>query len=138
MNEKISDEKLNMIKDNRSASVMIDGEWVSIGQIVTALLAERAERAKNPGVWDGAPDDAEKANVMFYKTYPICGGSSIVSTGSLQFYTRELPKSRAREIADLVAEKIRQELSCMLTQNELRRVQAISESSILEYAASTK
>ena len=58
------------------------------------LLAERAEREKNPGVWDGVPDDADTAYVAF--------GNS--ERGSPLFvdkrHTRILPKTKAREIAE--------------------------------------
>ncbi len=52
-----------------------------------------AERAKNPGVWDGAPDDATKCRVEFYspKYAKYTKGNE---------YTRELQKTRAREIAE--------------------------------------
>jgi len=54
----------------------------------------RAEREKNPGVWDGAPDDADTAYVAF--------GNS--ERGSPLFvdkrHTRTLPKTKAREIAE--------------------------------------
>ena len=62
--------------------------------IAIILLAERAEREKNPGVWDGAPDDADTAYVAF--------GNS--ERGSPLFvdkrHTRILPKTKAREIAE--------------------------------------
>lgn len=62
--------------------------------IARILLAERAEREKNPGVWDGAPDDADTAYVAF--------GNS--ERGSPLFvdkrHTRILPKTKAREIAE--------------------------------------
>ena len=62
--------------------------------IARILLAERAEREKNPGVWDGAPDDADTAYVAF--------GNS--ERGSPLFvdkrHTRTPPKTKAREIAE--------------------------------------
>ena len=66
----------------------------SSGKLARMLVDERAEREKNPGVWDGAPDDADTAYVAF--------GNS--ERGSPLFvdkrYTRILPKTKAREIAE--------------------------------------
>ena len=63
-------------------------------KLARQFLAERAEREKNPGVWDGAPDDADTAYVAF--------GNS--ERGSPLFvdkrHTRILPKTKAREIAE--------------------------------------
>jgi len=116
-----------MMKDNRSASIMIDGEWVSIGQIVTALLAERAERTKNPGVWDGAPEDATKCRVEFYspKYAKYTKGNE---------YTRELPKTRVREIAEKCA------IDATICDNPVAKKYAadIIEAAILEYAEGLK
>ncbi len=130
MNEIITDEKLNMIKDNRSASIMIDGEWVSIGQIVTALLAERAERAKNPGVWDGAPEDATKCRIEYYSP-----NYAKYTKGSE--YTRELPKTRVREFAEARAKT---EISIPDTdvQLDVNELADVIESAIIKYEESIK
>lgn len=68
------------------------GEYIR--EMLGPILYERAEREKNPGVWDGAPDDADTAYVAF--------GNS--ERGSPLFvdkrHTRILPKTKAREIAE--------------------------------------
>ena len=68
------------------------GEYIR--EMLGPILYERAEREKNPGVWDGAPDDADTAYVAF--------GNS--ERGSPLFvdkrHTRTLPKTKAREIAE--------------------------------------
>jgi hypothetical protein len=49
----------------------------------------------NPKVWDGAPDNAGFASVNFCKESGVP-----LQFGKTMFYTRELPKSRARVIAE--------------------------------------
>ena len=56
-------------------------------ELATALLEERAK----PKVWDGAPEDAVSAVVTWCRSGEIVGSVS---------YNRELPKSRARQIAE--------------------------------------
>jgi len=85
MNEKFTDGQLKDIMENPA------WDYTLTRDIVEALLAERAERAKNPGVWDGAPEDTNQAQVVWYKNGLILGSKR---------YTRELPKTRAREIAE--------------------------------------
>ena len=59
-----------------------------IGILASALLAEMDK----PGdVWKDAPDNASFANVLFSNGPTSCGQ---------KYYTRELPKSRTREIAE--------------------------------------
>jgi len=82
-----------------------------------------AERTKNPGVWDGAPEWARVCKIeyrndidprfIFYTTY-----------------TRELSKTRAREIADETAK------NCIC--RSLDHIAQEIESAILEYAESIK
>jgi len=57
-------------------------------ELATALLAERA----NPKAWDGAPEDAIQAQITWFTEN---GGFTGIKT-----YNRELPKSRARQIAE--------------------------------------
>lgn len=65
------------------------------GDMAKTILAERAEREKNPGVWDGAPEWADRVRVEYSsssgKSYPYSGAKT---------YTRTLPKTKAREIAE--------------------------------------
>ena len=64
-----------------------------VSRFAKALLAE----LDKPGVWDGAPVNADKANVNFFS------GDRILAHVYSQTYRRELPKSRARQIAEEVA-----------------------------------
>ena len=65
--------------------------------LASALLAE----IDKPKVWDGAPEYAGMAMVTFAKS------AKESSTVWSKVYYRELPKSRAREIAEEAAKKIR-------------------------------
>lgn len=56
--------------------------------LATALLEERAK----PKAWDEAPDDAIQAQITWFTEN---GGFTGIKT-----YTRELPKTRARQIAE--------------------------------------
>ena len=62
-----------------------------VRDLARALLAEMDK----PKVWDGAPDNAGFASVNF------CKASGVpLQFGKTMFYTRALPKSRARVIAE--------------------------------------
>ena len=70
----------------------------SIEKLATALLEERAK----PKVWDFAPEWANVARVRWFKPdYP----ESMNEVFS-KLHTRELPKTRAGEIADEVWREI--------------------------------
>lgn len=60
-------------------------------KLATALLEERAK----PKVWDGAPENATLAEVVFKRE---CG--ELFELIHYEEYTRELPKTRARQIAE--------------------------------------
>ena len=59
-------------------------------ELATALLAEKAK----PKVWDGAPGNAEIADVVFIKD------ARNTATIWSKHYTRDIPKPRARQIAE--------------------------------------
>jgi len=99
----------------------------------TALLAERAERTKNPGVWDGAPDDATFAAVSYKDDVKKPNHEWMLTCKT---YTRELPKTRAREIAENEAEVAGH---CFdLGEIEIKKLANGIEAAILEYAESIK
>ena len=62
--------------------------------IARILLAERAEREKNPGVWDGAPESATQVKCNYSNSEKLFHDPFNL------VYTRELPKTKAREIAE--------------------------------------
>jgi hypothetical protein len=62
--------------------------------LATALLEERAK----PKVWDGAPEWVNAARVRFFVNDRNDGHSEVFS----ETYRRELPKTRARIIAEEV------------------------------------
>ena len=61
-----------------------------------ALKRERAERAKNPGVWDVAQKNADYCKIEYGRSLD----SDLVETTGTMTYTRELPKTKAREISE--------------------------------------
>jgi hypothetical protein len=66
-------------------------------ELATALLEERAK----PNVWDGAPEWAKVALVGWYEN------NEQKQTLCCKCYTRELPKTRARQIAEKIVHGIR-------------------------------
>lgn len=88
------------------------------GEVARMLLAERAEREKNPGVWDDAPEWADEAVVSWSSEIKSMIGAS---------YTRMLPKTKAREIADE-----RCKLVPNITDAQRMILAAIIEAAILE------
>ena len=95
MNEELTTEVLEAI-------VNCDGECIgchaqsvcdTVGikrSLATALLEERAK----PKVWDGSPGNAEIADVVFRKD------ARNTATIWSKHYTRDIPKPRARQIAE--------------------------------------
>ena len=75
--------------------------------ICREILAERAEREKNPGVWDGAPEWADRVRLEWNAS-----GGRFATT--FQTYTRALPKTKAREIAERIADESKQKHFCGL------------------------
>ena len=74
-------------------------DWQDIVQTLAAALLE--ERAK-PKVWDGAPDNAGRGIVNWFDKNGLFIDSSI--------YTRELPKTRARILAEEIVRGINDEI----------------------------
>ena len=103
MNEAVTNEVLEAMKKCSLSCARCDANGVcdkynaqdTIQTLATALLEERAK----PKVWDGAPENVNRARVYFgeiggaYDTVPVS-------------YTRELPKTRARQIAENIVHGI--------------------------------
>ena len=104
MNEELTREVLEAIKncdDRMCASCPAKGVCVSGVDIVhialaSALLEERAR----PKVWDGAPEWAKSARVMWSDT---CKNEPANRCDYSPRYTRELPKTRTRIMAEEIA-----------------------------------
>src|SRR5678816_2194949 len=96
MNEELTNEVLEAIKDcdNRECT-SCPAKSVCVGiepKLATALLEERAK----PKVWDGAPEWVNAARVRFFGNDRNDGHSEVFS----ETYRREIPKTRARQIAE--------------------------------------
>jgi len=126
MDKKITDEKLKAYSE--SGKTFCD--TYILKKVALAFLAERAERAKNPGVWDGAPEDATKCRIEYYSP-----NYAKYTKGSE--YTRELPKTLAREIAEARAKT---EISIPDTEVQLdvNELADVIESAIIEYEEELK
>jgi hypothetical protein len=102
MNEELTKEVLEaMTKCNLDCTlcganaVCAKYDWQdTIQTLATSLLEERAK----PKVWDGAPYWVNAARVRFFVNDRNDGHSEVFS----ETYTRELPKTRARQIAEEV------------------------------------
>jgi len=91
-----------------------------------------AERTKNPGVWDGAPEGSNLADISFYTSKE----RTEKSYAGFKTHTRELPKTRAREIAEKRALEDGRRL-CLGTE-EIFLLANDYEAAILEYAEAIK
>lgn len=93
---------LEYAKEQARLVLVDNGKLYSHGfvcDVLDPIMKELDRRETNPGVWDGAPDNATHAEVWF-------GNAELVSNSPDKIYTRELPKSRAREIAEEAWQKI--------------------------------
>jgi hypothetical protein len=105
MNEELTNEVLEAMTkcdDTPCAKCLAEGVCYLEGDIpmeqklATALLEERAK----PKVWDGAPDEADYVTVGAYKN------SNPLAPIKVKCYTRDLPKTRARQIAENIVHGI--------------------------------
>jgi len=93
----------------------------SIYRLCESFLETMSGRAKNPGVWDGAPEEAIMA---------VLEHSSKNDVLARIVFTRELPKSLAREIAESKANDLVDESHASLVN--------LLEATILKYVATVK
>ncbi len=106
MNEELTNEVLEAMKKCSLSCARCDANGVcdkynaqdTIQTLATALLEERAK----PKVWDFAPEWVNAARVSFFVNDRNDGHSEVFS-GT---YTRELPKTRARQIAENIVHGI--------------------------------
>ena len=101
MNEELTNEVLEAIKKCKfdctlrgANGVCSNYDWNQ--KLATALLEERAK----PKVWDGAPEWAKSARVMWSDT---CKNEPANRGDYSPRYTRELPKTRTRIMAEEIA-----------------------------------
>lgn len=96
MNKELTNEVLEVMKKCSHNCPTCDANEVcdkydwrdTIQSLAAALLEERAK----PKLWDEAPDAATQVQIKWFTRYGGFSGTKV--------YTRELPKSRARQIAE--------------------------------------
>ena len=106
MNEELTDELLEAMKKCDGACFKCSAKEYcakahitsSRQELATALLEERAK----PKVWDGAPDGSAIADVYWSEKTGIALG--------YKRFTRGLPKTRARQIAENIVRGINDEI----------------------------
>lgn len=96
------------------------GWRITIQTLATAVLEERAK----PKAWDEAPDDAIQAQITWFTEN---GGFTGIKT-----YTRELPKTRARQIAEQEGHGLAEKYGWNAAAKEL--VTNVMESALNKYA----
>lgn len=74
-------------------NIKVKGDKACFDIVLNALKSERAKRAKNPGVWDGAPEWATASFVTWFSDDRVLAKESVT-------HSRSLPKAKAREIAE--------------------------------------
>ena len=135
----ITDEMLDFVASGKCGECLCEGcicqklcasTPIQLKEIFArALKSERAERAKNPGVWDGAPEWASDAWIQWRDRT----GKSFNDISHAKWketpYRRDLPKTKARVIAE------RKALIFTCGQKEMAD---IIESAILEALADKK
>jgi|GEM_PF-2610239 len=132
MNEELTNEVLEaMAKCNDGCpscganEVCSKNDWQDTLQaLATALLEERAK----PKVWDGAPEWAKSARVMWSDT---CKNEPTNRGDYSPLYTRELPKTRARQIAEKIS-------AALSSQDRYKPEVKIIESVLEKYAEELK
>ena len=96
MNEELTNDWIEgALNTARQVTIMTSA---TVERLATALLEERAK----PKVWDGAPDNAFRSIVNWYDKNRGFIKSKVL--------TRELPKTRARIIAEEIVRGINDEI----------------------------
>ena len=98
-------EKAGRIRKSNNADYT--GNWIR--ELLEPILAE----LDKPKVFDGAPDNATHAEVWF-------GNSEFVSNSPDKIYTRTLPKSPEREIAEKYFNAFENIEACVSAINEYK------------------
>ncbi len=127
MKKELTNEVLEAMAGCKGGCPMCEAREVCLGNrlkqfniLATALLEERAR----PKVWDGAPEDALQAQVTWFTKN---GGFTGIKT-----YTRELPKTRARQIAEQEGHELAKKYGWNDAAKEL--VTNVMESALNKYA----
>lgn len=100
------------------------GIYMATPKLSTALL----EEMDKPKVWYGAPENAHTAMVVWY--------GEDGSTTHSQDFTREIPKTRARQIAEKEGRGLAEKYGWNAAAKEL--VTNVMESALEKYAAELK
>jgi hypothetical protein len=125
MNEELTNEALEAVVncDDREECIGCPAQSVcAVGRnqaLAAALLEERAK----PKVWDGAPLQSTRAAVTFYGNGKRCG---------IREHTRELPKTRARQIAEQEGQGLAKKYGWSVAAGAL--VANVVESALTKYA----
>ena len=106
MNEELTNEDKVFSAWLNDAATSLKCVWITPKpEYITRLARMYFEERARPKVWDGAPDNATVAVVDFKRT---CG--DFLEPLSFEAYTRELPKTRARQIAENIVRGINDEI----------------------------
>ena len=93
MNEELTNEVLEAIVTcDCSACIECPAQSICAAWTRQAIAAALLEERAKPKVWDGAPEWADRADVSY--------NGNVKGNINISTYTRELPKSRARQIAE--------------------------------------
>jgi len=89
-------EELERMAIDQPAAEVILYNGMPVDALIPALARAMLAEMDKPKVWTNAPDNAIIAQVHFYKAAKTYATPTAVP----EVYTRELPKSRARVIAE--------------------------------------
>ena len=96
MNEELTKEDKVFSAWLNDAATSLKCVWITPKpEYITRLARMYFEERARPKVWDGAPEDAFQAQITWFTEN---GGFTGIKT-----YNRELPKTRARQIAEKIS-----------------------------------
>ena len=130
-NVEITDEMLEAIGESKGRDCakcvecsLMDGNGLNecVRGLARALRSERAERAKNPGVWDGAPEWATTARVRWTED------RESRTWECSKNYARQPKKTKERELAEKTWGKLHTDCRSECQEADIKTI----ESAILE------